>query len=74
MVVKMPYTSDRSISSVLGDIVQNIQDIVRAEIRLAKTEIGEQAQKAKVAGLVLGKGATCGFLAVPFAVLSFFSR
>ena len=41
--------NDRSISAVLRDIVQNIQDIVRAELRLARKEIGSEVEKAKAA-------------------------
>ena len=49
---------DRSIGTVLSDIVSDLQQIVRAEVRLAKTEVREEVAKAKrgatfmVAGLV----------------------
>ena len=36
--------ADRSISAVLHDIVGNIQDIVRCEIRMAKTELTEELE------------------------------
>src|SRR6202035_1099017 len=62
--------SDRSISSVLRDIVQNIQDIVRSELRLAKIEIGEELTKAKTAVVLLGISALGGFLAVFFALIA----
>jgi uncharacterized membrane protein YqjE len=62
-------TNGRSISSVLRDIVQNIQDIVRSELRLAKTELAEQATKAKGAGLRLAAAAVCGFFAMFFILL-----
>jgi hypothetical protein len=61
-------TNGRPISSVLRDIVQNIQDIVQAELRLAKTEIGETIVKAKSAGTLLGVGAACGFFAILFVL------
>jgi hypothetical protein len=64
--------SNRSISSVLRDIVQNVQDIVSSEFRLAQSEIGDEVEKARVAVLVLGIGASCGFLAIAFALLSLF--
>ena len=43
---------DRSLSEVLQDIIRNLQDIVRSEVRLARKEIGEEADKAKFAALV----------------------
>jgi uncharacterized membrane protein YqjE len=50
-------SSERSISDVLTDIVGNIQDIVRSEIRLAKTEVAEDWRKVRAAGIRLGVGA-----------------
>ena len=38
---------DRSIGAVLSDIVGDLQQIVRAEVRLAKSEIREEVGKAK---------------------------
>lgn len=63
-------TSGRSFANVLREIVQNAQEMVRSELRLAKTEIGEEVTKAKGAGLLLGMGAFCGFFAVFFALLA----
>jgi VIT1/CCC1 family predicted Fe2+/Mn2+ transporter len=63
-------TDGRSISDVLRDIVQNIQDIVRAEMRLAKSEISKEIIEAKAAGILLGLGAASGFLAVLFALVA----
>ncbi|MBV9697149.1 MAG: phage holin family protein [Gammaproteobacteria bacterium] len=53
-------SSERSISDVLTDIVHNIQDIVRSEIRLAKTEVAEDWRKVRAAGVLLGVGALLG--------------
>jgi hypothetical protein len=63
-------TDGRSISSVLRDIVQNIQDIVRSEVRLAKTEFAKEIVKAKAAGILLGLGAVFSFLAALFALFA----
>ena len=63
-------TSGRSISSVLRDIVQNVQEIVRSELRLAKTELGEKVTKAKAAIITLVIGATCAFFAAFYALLA----
>jgi uncharacterized membrane protein YqjE len=48
--------AERSISTVLHDIVGNIQDIVRSEVRLAKTELTEELGKSRSAGMLLGVG------------------
>ena len=56
-------TPDRSFADVLQDIVGNIQEIVRSEVRLAKAEISEEARKAKPAGLSIAAGAVFGLCA-----------
>jgi uncharacterized membrane protein YqjE len=47
---------DRPISAVLQDIVGNIQDIVRAEMRLAKSELTDELRKARAGAAWLGVG------------------
>src|SRR5688500_1655551 len=49
-------TADRSISSVLHDIVSNVQDIVRSELRLARTELTDELAKARKGAVLLGVG------------------
>ncbi len=61
---------DRSFSDVLQDIVGNVQDIVRSELRLAKAEIREEATKAKASSVMLGAGALIGFFAILFLLLT----
>jgi uncharacterized membrane protein YqjE len=63
-------TSDRSFTEVFQDIVRNIQDILRSEIRLAKTEMREEVVKAKSAGTLIGGGAVAGLFAVLFLLLA----
>jgi uncharacterized membrane protein YqjE len=50
-------SAERPVSAVLNDIVVNVQDIVRSEVRLAKTELTEELGKARSAGIMLGLGA-----------------
>jgi len=52
--------SDRSLADVVHDILSNIQDIMRAEFRLAKAEMGDQATKARGALVLFGSGALAG--------------
>jgi len=61
---------DRSLTEVLQNIVRNVQEIVRAEVRLAKTEFIEEAAKAKSAGLFLGVGAVAAIFATLFLLLT----
>jgi uncharacterized membrane protein YqjE len=61
---------DRPISVVLQDIVGNIQDIVRAEVRLAKTEVGEELGKVRSAGMLFGVGAIMALFAALFLLLA----
>jgi len=57
---------ERSITAVLQDIVGNIQEIMRSEVRLAKTEIRDELVKAKGAAIFLSVGAVAGVAAAVF--------
>lgn len=59
----------RSVTDVLQDIVGNVQEIVRSEVRLAKTELREEAAKAKTSSMFLGAGALVGVYAGGFLLL-----
>jgi hypothetical protein len=65
----MPAT-DRSLSDVVRDIICNIQDIIRSEIRLARTEVGEQLSKAKTASVLTALGAVTAIFSVFFVLLT----
>jgi hypothetical protein len=52
----MAANADRPISAVLSDIMGNVQDIVRSEARLAKTEILAELRKSTTAALLVGAG------------------
>ena len=49
-------TLDRSIGTVLSDIVGDLQQIIRAEVRLAKTEVREEVGKAKRGAVFMAAG------------------
>jgi len=59
----MAESGSRSIGEVFEDAVGHIQEILRAEIRLAKTEIREDVGKAKGAAVMFGGAALMGFFA-----------
>jgi uncharacterized membrane protein YqjE len=61
---------DRPISAVLSDIVGNVQDIVRSEFRLAKTEISGEVSKAASAAVLLVVGALLFTFGVLFVLLA----
>lgn len=59
-------TGDRSFSDLLQDIVRNLQEIVRSELRLAKIEIRDEAVRAKRPLLLLGFGTAAAMFAALF--------
>jgi uncharacterized membrane protein YqjE len=63
-------SGERTISTVLQDTLANVQDIVRAEVRLAKTELREELAKAQSAGLLLGIGAVAAIFSILFLLLA----
>ena len=62
--------AERSISTVLYDILGNVQEIIRSEMRLARTEVTEDIGKWRSAGLLLGVGALLGMFSVLFLLLA----
>ena len=64
----MAENANRSIGEVFQDALGHLQEIVRSEIRLAKTEIREDAGKAKDAAIMFGGAALMGFFAAALLV------
>jgi hypothetical protein len=62
--------SFRSIPDILKDVLANLQDIVRAEVRLAKAELGEELSSARTAGLLIGVGAVAAIFSALFLLLA----
>ena len=60
----------RSIPEILQDVLTNIQDIVRAEVRLAKAELGEELNRARSGGLLIGVGAVAAIFSSLFLLLA----
>ena len=44
----------RSTSDILRDVGRDLQELLRSEVRLAKVEVTEQANRAKSAGALIG--------------------
>lgn len=60
--------TERSFAAVLQDIMKNVQEIIRAEVRLAKVEIREEASKAFSSMVWVIGGAVCAAFAVTFVL------
>jgi uncharacterized membrane protein YqjE len=61
---------DRSISAVLSDIVGDVQQIIRAETRLAKAELREELGKARRGAMFIGAGGIVLVLSAGLLLLS----
>lgn len=57
-------SDSRSISELVSGVVENLQNIVRSEVQLAKTELREEAKTAGKAAGMLAAGAALGFYAL----------
>ena len=66
----MATPGERSIADVLNDIVDNVQQIVRSEMRLAKAELREDLNKLKFAAVLFACGAVTGILGGGFVLLA----
>ncbi len=61
---------ERSVVEILTDIVGNVQAIMHGEIRLAKTELRDEAKKSSSSIRLLLAGGTLGILGAAFLLLS----
>ncbi|HYN07134.1 MAG TPA: phage holin family protein [Vicinamibacterales bacterium] len=66
----MAAQEDRSLGQVLGDIADNVQQIVRAEIRLAKAELRQDVVVLKRSAALVAIGGIAGAMAVAFLLLA----
>ena len=60
----------RTVPELLGNIVDNIQQIVRSEFRLAKAELQEKASRASKPATTLGVGFLLGLYGLGFLLLA----
>jgi len=63
-------TTERSLAEVVQAILGNIQDIFRSEFRLARTELTDQAKKARSAMPLLGAGALAGLFSATLLLVT----
>jgi len=69
-MMTQPDTALRSIPSLVRDIAHNIQEIVRYELRLARTEFGGEYLKVKSSALLFAVGGVTAFFALLFALVA----
>jgi hypothetical protein len=62
---------ERAPGTIIQDALRDVGEIVQGEIRLAKAEMGEKAQKAGKAGGYMGGAALCGLLAAACLTTTF---
>lgn len=61
--------SGRSITQIFQDVVNHVSEIIRSEIRLAKTEVAEDIRKATNVAVYFAAGAALAFYALGFLLL-----
>jgi hypothetical protein len=57
---------ERTVASLLKDIIGNVQQIIRAEVRLAKVEVAEELARRAAASRYWPAGALFGVMALGF--------
>jgi len=60
---------ERPMAEVFRDIIANVQEMVRSEVRLARVEIREEASKTARAGAMLAAGAVLAMIAGVFLLV-----
>jgi uncharacterized membrane protein len=61
---------DRSFASILGDVADHVQRIVRAEFRLARLEVREELRRLERASVLLAVGLVAATLAIALILLA----
>jgi len=54
---------NQSIAEIFRKVIRDIQDLLRAEVRLARAEVSENVDRAKSAGGLMGGAAAAGLFA-----------
>jgi uncharacterized membrane protein YqjE len=62
--------ADRSFTEVVADIFNNVQDILRSELRLAQSEVRDDIARARPAAMLVGTAIAAAFLSAAFALLA----
>jgi uncharacterized membrane protein YqjE len=68
MARRHTVAGDRSFTDLFQDILRNLQEMIRSEVKLAQTEIREEAAKVLSSGLWLMAGGVVALLALLFVM------
>jgi Putative Actinobacterial Holin-X, holin superfamily III len=63
-------TRERPITDIVKDILRSVQEIVGAEVRLAKVELKDEARQAARSGAWIAGGAAAAFMSLGFLLWS----
>jgi hypothetical protein len=66
MAVQVPTTSEPGFTTLVREIVKDVEELVKQQIRFARVEIKEDLRKDKEAVALLAGGAALGVLGVLF--------
>jgi len=66
MAFQVPATSDPGFTTLVREIVNDVEELVKHQIRFARAEIKEDLRKSKEAVALLAGGASLAFLGVLF--------
>jgi len=67
------YIGERPLGEILQDVMRDLGEVIRGEVRLAKAEMGEKVSQASKSGVLFGGAALCGvmgFAGLVFAAIS----
>jgi len=70
MAVQVPSTTEPGFATLVRGIVNDVEELVKDQIRFARAEIKEEARKGREAAIILASGAALGFLGVLFLGIS----
>ena len=62
--------SDPSFSTLLRNIIVDVQDLIRSEIRFVKADLWDQARGLRSASILIGAGTITALFALLFALCS----
>jgi hypothetical protein len=58
----IPTNTEQSTGDIVQNVMRDVGEVVRGEVRLVKAEFGEKASKAGKAGGFFGAAALCGIM------------
>jgi hypothetical protein len=61
---------ERSAGEIMQEVIRDVGDVVRGEVRLAKAEVAETARNAGKAGGMFGGAAVCGLMGLASLVVA----